>query len=148
MYPNLAEDLSRKDESLDDRLKQVFVTRTDIQPPQIETTDKSLPLDRHTEDFEFGFKEPERVTIGRCTLRQTLQFLTDHQINPDLWNASKIAEEYKLKEAVVVDILTHFRSFQLHIPTKGSEDKQKILISPSFEKTLLNSGGPIKDDQK
>lgn len=45
--------------------------------------------------------EPTRVLHGHCTLRQALQFINDHQQDPETWTAKKIADDYKLKEAHV-----------------------------------------------
>lgn len=58
--------------------------------------------------MEYGFKFPEEgsVTKGKCTLKQALQFLGDHQGDPNLWNAAKVAEEYKLKEEVVGELIS------------------------------------------
>lgn len=61
------------------------------------------------QDFEYGFMEPSRVTPGRCTLRQAMQFITDHNSDPEKWTRQKIAEEYKLKEENVGE-LVHGRS--------------------------------------
>lgn len=64
--------------------------------------EKQLPLDRRTtEDYEFGYLEPEKVPIGRCTLRQALKFIADHQTEPTVWTAGKIAEDYKMKPELV-----------------------------------------------
>lgn len=105
--------------------------------------ERPLPLDRHAvDDFEYGFKEPEKVALGRCTLRQAIKFISDHQSDSETWTAVKIANEYKLKETNVgkwknIDsqnckifysffilftgnILNHFKTFQIYIP-----DKQK-----------------------
>lgn len=66
---------------------------------------KALPLDRQTvEDFEYGFKEPTKVSRGRSTLRQAIKFISDHQSEPDVWTVKRIASEYKLKEDIVCKI--------------------------------------------
>lgn len=57
-------------------------------------------------EMEYGFKMPEegKVTRGKCTLQQALQFLGDHQGDPKLWNTQKISEDFKLKEEVVGEL--------------------------------------------
>lgn len=63
---------------------------------------KALPLDRRVvEDFEYGFKEPIKVSRGRSTLRQAIKFISDHQSEPETWTVQRIASEYKLKEDIV-----------------------------------------------
>jgi len=53
------------------------------------------------QDFEFGYLEPEKVSRGRATLRQALVFISNHQNDPNVWTAEKIADEYKLKPSIV-----------------------------------------------
>lgn len=63
---------------------------------------RALPLDRKpVDDFEYGYKEPVKVSRGRVTLRQAIQFITDHQTEPEVWSAKRIADEYKLKQSIV-----------------------------------------------
>ncbi|XP_037823739.1 protein NDUFAF4 homolog [Lucilia sericata] len=130
--PNFLEKLNKKDSALDERLKNVYVTSQDrfidygLKRSQ-SSEDKQLPLDRHTpEDFEFGYMEPQRITIGRCTLRQALKFITDHQSEPEKWTPAKIAEDYKMKPELVDNILKYFRSYNIYIPDQRSS-KDSIL---------------------
>jgi NADH dehydrogenase [ubiquinone] 1 alpha subcomplex assembly factor 4 len=83
------------------------------------------------EDFEFGFPEPEleKITPGKCTLRQAVQFISDYQQKPGEWNAERIAKDLKLKQDDVEDILSHFRMFEIHIPKTDLKTK-KILLDP------------------
>lgn len=100
--------------------------------------DKPLPLARgHVEDFELGYQEPDlrRVSRGKCTLRQAIQFISDHQQNPGEWTATRIANEFKLKQENVEQILEHFRMFQVHINKSEAKTVKKYLIDPFSSKT-------------
>jgi NADH dehydrogenase [ubiquinone] 1 alpha subcomplex assembly factor 4 len=80
------------------------VTSSNIENPKIESEKSKLPQNRRqVEDFEFGFLEIDPLKIGRgkCSLRQAIQFISDHQTNPNEWTANKIANEFKLKEDAV-----------------------------------------------
>ncbi|XP_036324805.1 protein NDUFAF4 homolog isoform X2 [Rhagoletis pomonella] len=103
--PQLVEKLNKKDQALDERLKNVYVTSEDRfidYASQRADPSKPLPLSRKTpQDFEYGYREPTRVAAGRCTLRQAMQFITDHQSDSSLWTKQRIAADYKLKEDVV-----------------------------------------------
>ncbi|XP_017483798.1 PREDICTED: protein NDUFAF4 homolog isoform X2 [Rhagoletis zephyria] len=103
--PQLVEKLNKKDQALDDRLKNVYVTSEDRfidYASQRADPSKPLPLSRKTpQDFEYGYREPTRVAAGCCTLRQAMQFITDHQSDSSLWTKQRIAADYKLKEDVV-----------------------------------------------
>lgn len=103
-----------------------------MEPIQQIDPNRPLPLSRTTiADYELGFQEPElkKVAIGKCTLRQAIQFISDHQQNPDEWTAERIAKEFKLKHETVFMILEHFRMFSIHIPQKEERTK-KYLIDP------------------
>ncbi|XP_023163784.1 protein NDUFAF4 homolog [Drosophila hydei] len=125
--PNFVDKLNTKDASLDTRLKDVYVTSKDqfIQRVlQRQETDRPLPLERTTpDDFEYGYMEPTKTSSGHCTLRQAMQFINDHQIAPEEWTAMKIADQYKLKEAHVANILYYFKTFNIYIPDQKYKDK-------------------------
>lgn len=103
-FPDVVETLSKKDSELDNRLKKVYVTSDQVEHPKIQSDPGKLPQNRkQPEDYEYGFLEPdpEKVSRGRCTLRQAIKFISDHQTDPKEWTATKIANEYKLKEDLV-----------------------------------------------
>lgn len=125
--PDIDEKLETKDPSLDDRLRNVYVTSMGTPEDDItrkkkeENIDRPLPLNRKSlEDFEF--KEPERIPYGRTTLRHALDYISSHQMNPDEVTPAKIAFEYKLKETDVENILKYFKTFEVYVPeTKTSK---------------------------
>ncbi|XP_067617352.1 protein NDUFAF4 homolog [Eurosta solidaginis] len=138
--PQLVDKLNKKDQQLDDRLKNVYVTSEDsfidYAAQRRLDPNKPLPLSRKTpEDFEYGYREPRRVLPGRCTLRQAMQFIIDHQSDPNVWTKQKIAAEYKLKEDVVDNILHYFKSFQVFIPDSRLKDR---ILQQSSKKSIEN----------
>ncbi|EDV94749.1 protein NDUFAF4 homolog [Drosophila grimshawi] len=154
--PTFVDKLNRKDASLDTRLKDVYVTSKDQFIQRVlerqAAADKldskllrKLPLERTTpDDFEYGYLEPIRVAIGRCTLRQALQFINDHQLDPEEWTAKRIAEQYKLKEAHVDNILHYFKTFSVYIPDQKYKDKMltqaKQKLIPDKEESSVDNG--------
>ncbi|XP_053951471.1 protein NDUFAF4 homolog [Anastrepha ludens] len=139
--PKLVEKLNMKNQALDDRLKSVYVTSEDKfidYAAQRTDSSKSLPLSRKTpQDFEYGHREPATVRPGRCTLRQAMQFITDHQSDPDLWTKERIASDYKLKQEVVENILHYFKSFNVYIPDRGQKER---ILSQASKKLIENKG--------
>lgn len=118
--PDLVEKMNRKDANHDDRLKKVFVSsKTEIienTNREAIDTDKPLPLDRKTpENFEYGYKESDKVPRGKVSMRNVLEFLSDNHTNPQEFTASKIAADYHLKEEYVKDILENYKMLSLHI---------------------------------
>ncbi|CRK86927.1 CLUMA_CG000748, isoform A [Clunio marinus] len=130
-HPEIVDEVNRKSAELDDRLKKVFVTSSEyVDQRRIINPEKPLPVNRkYVEDFEFGFKEPEpeKVALGKCTLRQAIQFLSDHQLDGGKWTAEKIAQEFKLKQDNVQNILDHFHMFNIHISKKEGKAKKYLL---------------------
>lgn len=105
-------------------------------------------------DFEYGYMEPPQALRGHCTLRQALQFINDHQIDPETWTARRIAEDYKMKEphvgntielwqtdkfvsipslfSVSVNILYYFKTFSVYIPDKKFKEKWLSQAKPKL----------------
>lgn len=165
-HPEFVEQASKKDSLLDDRLKQVFVTSSDyvssrqrlfsvfyqnfifqLEQKRYIDPEKPLPLIRTTPaEYDLGYHETDvkRVPRGKCTLRQAIKFISEHQQKPDEVTAEMIANEFKLKQETVGDILEHFRMFAIHIPIVEGKTK-KFLIDPfdskskNFEKVLAES---------
>lgn len=140
--PDIDAKLDRKDEALDGRLKDVYVTSFGRPEDDItrEKRDQSktrlLPQDRKTvEDYDFGFKEPDKVKYGCTTLRHAITFLSAHQINSDEVTPAKIAFEYKLKEGDVANVLKYFKTYEVYIPeTKTSP---ALFAGPSMMRKQL-----------
>lgn len=118
--PDVVSELSKKDSVLDDRLKQVYVTSSKIENPMIESDKSKLPQDRkQVEVFEYGFLEPDpkKLARGKCTLRQAIQFISDHQTNPEEWTATKIANDFKMKEDLVGELFSYSLYFWKYCDT-------------------------------
>jgi uncharacterized protein (DUF433 family) len=49
------------------------------------------------------------------TLKDSIQFIVQHQKFASKYTAEEIAKEYKLDAAQVKNVLKHFQTFQLHL---------------------------------
>lgn len=153
--PDLDEKLDKKDAELDARLKDVYVTsfgkpEDDItREKQEQSRTRQLPQDRKlVQDYEFGFKEPERLKYGSTTLRNTINFLSAHQLDPKQVTHVKIALEYKMKEDDVANILKYFKTYEVYIPeTKVSP---AVFAGPATmrKKLYKMDSKEIEDKQK
>ncbi|XP_037729854.1 protein NDUFAF4 homolog [Drosophila subpulchrella] len=151
--PKFVDKLNLKDSSLDGRLKNVYVTSQDrfikrVQERQAaeaaadKAEQRPLPLERKTpDDFEYGYLEPTRISAGHCTLRQALKFINDHQLDPENWPANKIANEYKLKEPLVENILHYFKTFNMYIPDQKYKDTMLTQATQPLLRVKSNSEG-------
>lgn len=124
---------------------------------------RSLPLDRgEVQDFEYGIKEPEKVPVGRATLKQALQFITNHQNDRRRYNAEKIAEDYLIPQEtvgkytksfptvrrgqtflLVEHILKHYKVFEVYFPEQRKSKAKfagpsipRLRITPDQQKLL------------
>lgn len=85
----------------------------------------------------------QKVPRGKVTLRQAIQFISDHQQNPKEWTPERIANEFKVKRENVDNILEHFRMFQIHLAKEEGSSKQ-FLIDP-FDKKSADFDQFLKD---
>lgn len=92
------------------------------------------------DDFELGFLEAnvKDLNPGYVSLRQVIQFLSDHQNNPTEWTAQRISDEFKLDRSKADNILEHFKPFQIHI-SHANNKAQSVLIQSIKENILLGS---------
>ncbi|EFX72177.1 hypothetical protein DAPPUDRAFT_227633 [Daphnia pulex] len=117
--PHLMEEQSKnKDETLNSRLKEVYVTSHD--KPEIPiSTEKPLPSHRKSvEQAEFGYQEPVRVTRGKLSIRQALVLIGRHQQDPAKYDALALAKEFTIHPIVSGNILKHFKTFEYYKPPK------------------------------
>lgn len=141
--PDIADKLDTKDPALDDRLKNVYVTSYGRPEDDItkekqaqQNKDRPLPQDRKmVEDYEMGFKEPEKVRYSHTTLRNAITFISAHQINPEEVTPAKIALEYKMKEEDVASILRYFRTYEIYIPK--TKQSPAVFAGPSHLRQQL-----------
>ena len=89
--------------------------------------------------FEYGYLEPETIRPGRCSIRQSLKFLSEHRSDPDeLGSAESIARRYNLDVGRVNNVLSHFGVFTVEQPkslTEGSKDQSKTQFSVKISDT-------------
>lgn len=125
-HPDVYAESLKKHEVLDKHLKDVYVSSFDPDKTPKPDTDpeRPLPVNRsQVEDYEYGFKEPERVPPGKTTLRNVVKFLTDHQLDPRIFTIQKISDDYLLPEPTVSKILQHFRVLEIYIPQQPTKAK-------------------------
>ncbi|XP_046629902.1 protein NDUFAF4 homolog isoform X1 [Neodiprion virginianus] len=132
-----------KDAKLDHHLKNVYLvshTAEMMEKLRVKNPDRPLPQSRTVrDDLEFGVFEPTEVTIGRCTLRQAIKFITDHNTEPTKHTAAEIAAEYKLSLESTSNILKYFRTFKLYIPEK---ELKETPLQPSLHEKMKDQNNP------
>ena len=96
------EEQDKKDKSLDERLKEVYVTSADESILNKDAViNKPLPRERKNVDPpEFGYLEPVKVTKGKLSVRQALLLIGKHQQDPVTNTAFLLAKEHTIHPKV------------------------------------------------
>ena len=115
---------------------------------QISSGRHKLPEDRvRPKRFEYGFQEPETIRPGRCSIRQALQFLSEHRTDPDeVGSAESIARRYNLDVKRVDSVLTHFSVFDVEKPKSLTEGAEKLQAQILAKSESHNFGQNIRGD--
>uniref|UniRef100_A0A7R9IF11 NADH dehydrogenase [ubiquinone] 1 alpha subcomplex assembly factor 4 n=1 Tax=Timema tahoe TaxID=61484 RepID=A0A7R9IF11_9NEOP len=119
---------------------QLIISKDKPTPaPQYPSTVKQLEMISkvrgNMEEQEFGFHEPKTVPRGRCSLRQALQFINDHETDPVKWSCGNIANEYHINQDMLEKILMFYRTFHVYIP-ESKNSRGQILVKPPVQPTL------------
>ncbi|XP_066149730.1 protein NDUFAF4 homolog [Euwallacea fornicatus] len=146
-FPEVFEASLKKDIVLESHLKDVYVTSYDapIEKLTNKNPNRPLPQDKsQPEEFVFGHKEPESTNIppGKTTLRNVLQFMSNHQSEPLKYTAKSIAMQHNLDEELVKQILKYYRVFEIYLPVEKTNTKATF-AGPSKVKIEL-----IQEKQK
>ena len=103
---------------------------------QITSKERPLPENRHAiEDHEFGYFESATIPVGKCSLRQALEFISHHDSHSKDYTIDLIAKDYKLDKIVVTSVMKHFRMLLLQIP---STSKGHNLLKAAAEEERAN----------
>jgi hypothetical protein len=73
----------------------------------------------------YGYEEPPNIRPGKISLRSALDILSKHEADPGVNKAEALAKEYSLDLVVVNDIVSHFRTLDVIMPTKEPKDTPK-----------------------
>ncbi|KAG8190489.1 hypothetical protein JTE90_006663 [Oedothorax gibbosus] len=121
-----------------DRLKIVKVTSHDPDEEPITKSTRPLPQERRVAELStYGFEEPKTIPEGKCSLKQSLEFITKYQNDPGSNPVESIAQDYKMKKSDVENIVTNFRVFELFVSSDGKKGvAQGVLDSIGVNKVI------------
>ncbi|XP_075827413.1 NADH dehydrogenase [ubiquinone] 1 alpha subcomplex assembly factor 4 [Microtus pennsylvanicus] len=117
-YPEIKEEVSRKDNKLLSLLKDVYVDSKDpvtflpvkdagvrLQEPK----EFRLPIGQQFD------KNVMDIPKGKVSVVEALTLLNNHKLSPETWTAEKIAQEYHLELKDVNSVLKYFVTFEVKI---------------------------------
>ncbi|XP_028636894.1 NADH dehydrogenase [ubiquinone] 1 alpha subcomplex assembly factor 4 [Grammomys surdaster] len=116
-YPEIEEEVSRKDNKLLSLLRDVYVDSKDPVPSlrvkdvvqQQEPKEFRLPIGNH---FNKNIMD---IPKGKITVVEALTLLNNHKLSPETWTAEKIAQEYHLELKDVNSLLKYFVTFEVKV---------------------------------
>ncbi|KAK7491521.1 hypothetical protein BaRGS_00017160 [Batillaria attramentaria] len=129
-HPEIVDEQKKKHRKLDEYLKNIRVDSTGENPEIVAKSARHMPENRSKNTpSDYGFMEPDIIPDGRASLRQALDFISQHHLNPQEYPADKIASQYKLSVSEVQNILQHFQTLHMHIPKEMLQKNPKLLSS-------------------
>ncbi|KAK5600579.1 hypothetical protein CRENBAI_014812 [Crenichthys baileyi] len=127
-----AESVKKKNESLLEHLRSVYVESTD--PTAATEVSENVAVDKGVErrpltvsfpGYTFGLPELTDVPKGKLTIAEALKALGSHQHQPRTWTAEKIAQEYSLDLKDTKSVVEFFIPFKVEvIPPKTRTARQ------------------------
>lgn len=125
-YPEIEEEVSRKDNKLLSLLRDVYV---DSKDPVPSLPVKAIELQQHPKEFRLPIgdqfdKNIKDIPKGKITVVEALTLLNNHKLSPETWTAEKIAQEYHLEQEDVNSLLKYFVTFEVKIVPP--EDRKAI----------------------
>lgn len=86
-----------------------------IESEESRTEARKLPQDRVPPQlFDLGIKDPPKVPIGKVSLREAIDMIKGHALDPETFNAEYLAEFHDMKTEHVFAILDRFKTFEVY----------------------------------
>lgn len=125
-YPEYLDKQSIRHEKLNENLKQVYV-ESKGDATQF-SANKPLPTTRGgPEETELGAMETTHtIPEGRVNLRSILVALGQYQTKPNEVTAASIAQELKLSQSNVENILKYFKVLHLYVPKELLKESKAL----------------------
>ncbi|CAL1542665.1 unnamed protein product [Lymnaea stagnalis] len=154
-HPEYLEEQSTRHEILHENLKQVYV-ESKGDAPQL-SANRSLPITRGgPEETELGAMETTHtIPEGRANLRSMLVALGQYQTKPSEVTAAIIAQELKLSQSNVENVLKYFKVLHLYVPKELLKESKTLAkaykmqieaakTSATFFNPLIKSSTPVE----
>ena len=155
-HPELMQNVNVTPPQQLENLKQVRV-RVDVIPADDnvkieseESRDKArkLPVDRVKPLLYLtGVNDPKKVPIGKVSLREAIDMVRGHALDPETFNVKDLAEFHEMQEEDVYHVLDRFKTFEVY----NNDDLEAHKAAPWYTKEKLEpmffSGAPFFEHQ-
>lgn len=76
---------------------------------------RKLPIDRVKPPlYQMGMKDPEKVPVGKVSLREAIDMVRGHALDPETFNVKYLAEFHEMREEDVFNILDRFKTYEVY----------------------------------
>uniref|UniRef100_UPI00398E7E70 NADH dehydrogenase [ubiquinone] 1 alpha subcomplex assembly factor 4 n=1 Tax=Pristiophorus japonicus TaxID=55135 RepID=UPI00398E7E70 len=118
-----------KNEELLSLLKDVYVDSKDTPAKKLQTDETSKQLQEHRLLKSTLKPDPFNITNvpkGKLSIVEALIVLNNHKLQPKIWTADKIAEDYSLELKDVEGLLEFFKPFEIKILPPKQNNKELL----------------------
>lgn len=146
--PKIKEAVAAKDDSLLQRLQQVYVETSEIRPIVENNPERPLPSRGVRGRVKPGFQGAMVTGVaatGKISIDDAQTLLTSNRSNPEVNSASSLSLQYGLNEAEVEKLLTHYRVFKFiaAAPKTTASDEERRKNDPYLpQKDWVDDGQP------
>jgi len=132
-----ASELLRKNDNLLERMDQLKITSQGDNPEIKAYTARRMPEDRTAlQKSIYGQTEPEKIPIGRMSMKQVVEALVDYSRDREEFTASAISQSYRIDAEKAKNLTYYYQVFDIHLPKNAVEDHQSRTINASiYEET-------------
>jgi len=127
-----ASELLRKNENLLDRMDQLKITSMGDNPEIKAYSARKMPEDRTAlQKSIYGQTEPEKIPIGRMSMKQVVEALVDYSRDREEFSSSAISQSYRIDAEKAQNLTYYYQVFDIHLPKNAVEDHQSRTINAS-----------------
>lgn len=135
-------------------MKKVRVRAEAVAAPEnvkIETEEsrheaRKLPSSRiKLPPHEMGMKDPPKVPVGKISLREAIDMVRGHALDPEMFNVKALADFHEMKEEDVYSILDRFKTYEVYTNDEAVASRRAPWYSKEKLQYFLTSGVAIHE---
>lgn len=140
-----------------ENLKQVRVKVDVIPAPynvKIESEEsrheaRKLPISRVKPPlYQMGMKDPQKVPVGKISLREAIDMVRGHALDPETFNAKYLAEFHEMSEEDVYNILDRFKTYEVYNNDEVAVNRRAPWYTKERIEEFFLGGAPIHENAK
>lgn len=111
-------EILHKNENLLDRMDQIKIVSEGTNPEIKRVSARRMPEDRGSSHLQtiYGHVEPEKIPIGRMSMRQVVETLVDYSKDQEGWSPGAISNAYRIDAQKAANLTRYYRVFDIHLP--------------------------------